>query len=821
MKKQLKKDDKAKEKPKAGELAQRYDPKEAEPRIQKFWEQQGIFKFNPRSKKTVFSIDTPPPTVSGLIHMGHALSYTTAEFIARFWRMQGYEVFYPMGFDDNGLPSERYVEKARGIRSIDYSREEFIKICLEETKKGGEDFKKVWKALGISVDWSLLYSTINPFCQKLSQLSFIDIYKKGRVYRQEGPTAWCPVCQTAIAQAELEDAQRKSFLNTIFFDLVGGEKIKIATTRPELLAACVAVFVHPNDERYKNLVGKRAIVPVFGQEVSLAADEKVDPEFGTGIVMVCTFGDRTDIEWWQKHKLPLRIVIDKRGRLNESAGKFKGLKLEEARKQIIADLEKEGKLIEKKEIEQNVNVHERCGTPVEFYISPQWYIRILDLKEKFLELGEQISWHPEHMKIRYKQWVEGLNSDWCISRQRFYGIPFPVWHCKKCRAIVLAEEKELPIDPTKVKKKCACGGETLPDTDVMDTWATSAITPLINAKWKEKKNLMDKIYPMNLRPQGYEIIRTWAFYTIAKCWLHTGQIPWKSVMINGMGLDPHGKKMSKSKGNVVEPLPVKEKYSADAIRFWATSARLGEDLPYQEKDVATGQKLLTKLWNASRLVSEHIKDYKGKKPKELAVIDKWLLSRLVRIVKSATENFKVCEYSQAKSETDIFFWHDFCDNYLEMVKYRLYAGKDKSAQYTLYTSLLTILKLFAPIIPHITEEIYQKLFRKKEKSISLHISDWPEPDNKLIDIEAEEAGELAKQVVSGLRQYKSSRKMPLNAELKRIIIECDAEAQKRLDLVAKDIRGTMKVGLIEFGKALEFAKESEIALDKIKINVFI
>ncbi len=793
--------------------SKRYEPGEVEPRIQKFWEDNELFKFDRCSNKPVFSIDTPPPTISGLIHMGHTMSYNQAEFVARFWRMMGYNVFYPMGFDDNGLPSERYVEKKLNITANKMPRHEFVKLCLEETKKGAEQFKNVWRELGISVDWSLSYSTINKLSQRISQKSFLDLYNKNRVYRAEAPVTWCPTCQTAVAQAELEDNERESFFNYIKFDVDNGETITIATTRPELMPACVAVFVHPDDERYKKFVGRKVKLPFFGREVQIYANESVDMEFGTGAVYHCTFGDMDDIHWVKKYNLPIIKIMNKDGTLNENAGKYKGMKSEQARKQILEDLKAEGRVEKQEKIRQVVNVHERCGTPVEFIMSVQWFIKILDMKEKLLELGNQITWHPAHMKIRYEQWVQGLNADWLISRQRFFGVPFPVWYCKKCGSIILAEESELPVDPaySKPDRNCSCGSSDFePERDVMDTWATSSVTPLINGKWKEEDSMLDKIYPMSLRPQAHDIIRTWAFYTIAKCYMNTNQIPWKTIMISGHGLDPHGKKMSKSKGNIVEPLPVKEKYSADALRFWSASANLGENLPYQEKDVATGQKLLTKLWNASRLAGKYLDN---KKPDDLKIIDKWLLSKLMKLVRFSTERFKVCEYGRAKLETEIFFWHEFADNYLEMVKYRLYEGSDQSAKYTLYISLLTLLKLFAPIIPHITEEIYQIYFRNREKEISIHISKWPEVDEQLINEEAEEIGEMAKEIISALRQYKSSRKLALNTELKKITIECDEEAKRKIQQVAPDIKGTMKVKEIEFGKA------DEIEVGKIRINV--
>lgn len=800
-------------------LPEKYIPSEAEPRIQKLWKDLEIFKFNPASKKKIFSIDTPPPTMSGPPHMGHILGYSTAEFIARYKRMRGFEVFYPMGSDDNGLASERFVEKKLGIRSKDFSRHEFSKLCLKTVSEEATSWKKVWESLGISVDWNLLYSTISPEVQKLSQLAFLDLAKKKLVYKAEGPTVWCPTCQTAIAQAEIEDSQRKTFLSTINFDLVNSnEKIKIATTRPELLPACVGIFVHPADARYKKLLGKKARVPIFGQEVSIMEDEKVDPAFGTGIVMICTFGDKTDVEWWQKYSLPLKIVIDKAGRLTEKAGEFEDLKIEEARQKILARLESEEKIVEQKQLEHSVNVHERCGTPMEIFVSSQWNVKILEKKSKWLELGKKIKWFPEHMRARYEQWVEGLNTDWIISRQRFFGIPFPVWYCNSCGEIIFAEEKELPIDPvaSKPKKKCKCGSASFrADEDVMDTWFTSSTSPLINAHWSEKKNLMEKIYSMDLRPQGYEIIRTWAFYTIMRCFTHTGKIPWENIMINGMGLDPRGKAMHKSKGNVVEPGPMREKYSADALRYWATNARLGEDMPFQEKDLATGQKLVNKIWNASRLASLSL-EKKPSEPKELKIMDRWLLAKLMKTIHASTESFENFEYSTAKSQTEIFFWKIFCDNYLEITKARLYAN-DASAKFTLHKSLLAVLKLFAPIVPHIAEEVYQNLFKEFEKEKSIHVSAWPEFEKKLLDEKAETAGDLAVKIISAIRQWKHGSKLALNAELAEVSLACSQEEKKIIQQVAPDIAATMKIRNLRFGSE----GENVIEGNEIKFNVVI
>lgn len=779
-----------------------YDPKKIEPKIQELWEKNKIFRFDSKSKKPVFTIDTPPPTISGTLHMGHAMHYTQFEFIARFKRMKGFNVFFPIGWDDNGQPTERFIEKEHNIDLDKVSKSEFIKIVKREIKKVEENYKKDLMTLGHSYDWSLLYRTIEDNCARNSQLSFVDLFKKNLVYRSEEPTIWCVSCRTALSQADVEDKHRTTQLFYIDFELENKEKISIATTRPELLPACVGIFVNPNDTRYRKLIGKKAIVPIFNQKVPIMQDDKVDPEFGTGIVMICTFGDKTDIEWWKIHKLPFKIVITKDGKLNENAGKYKGLKLEQAKKEIVKDLEKIGVLKKKESLEQTVGTCWRCHNPVEFIITKQWFIKIIENKDKLIEQGRKIKWYPEYYRKRYEDWINNLSWDWLISRQRHHGIPIPVWYCKKCDNVIIPDEKDLPIDPEthKPKKKCKCGSdEFVPEKDVFDTWMTSSLTPQIALGWAENDEMFKKYFPENLRPQGHDIIRTWAFYTIVKAFYHFNEIPWKDIMISGHALDPKGKAMHKSLGNVIEPTDIIEKYGTDALRFWAASAKLGEDLPFQEKDVVTGRKLFTKLWNASRFVISNLKDYKNVKPKELKTIDKWILNKLFNIIKESTDAFERYEYSIPKTITENFFWHDFCDNYLEIVKYRLYNpdGTEDAAKYTLYQTLLSILKLFAPIIPHITEEIYQKFFKKE---ISIHISKWPEIDKNLIDKNAEEIGDMAVAIISVLRQYKSNKGLPLNAELKKVDIECVESIKKQLKNVLDDIKGAMRIKEISFGK---------------------
>ncbi len=794
------------------EQQKNYDPRVEEKKIQQFWQRNNIYKFNPKGKE-VYSIDTPPPTVSGQMHIGHAFSYTQGDFIARFQRMRGKAVFYPYGTDDNGLPTERLVEKLKNVKSTNMQRDEFVKLCVKTLGEIKQDFIQSWKDLAISCDFTGAYSTIDPHCVKTSQKSFIDLYHKGRVYQEETPISWCTHCQTAIAQAEFESIDMRSSFNDIIFK-VGEKDIVIATTRPELLSACVAVIAHPSDKRYKSLFGKFAKVPLFDYEVPIIADEKADPEKGTGIVMCCTFGDKTDIEWWHKHNLPLKVVIEKNGKMNENAGKYKGLSLKDARKQIIEDLKKAGLLIAQKDIEHAVSVHERCGTELEFLKTKQWYVKILDKKQELIEAVDRITWYPEFMKVRYVHWVENLNWDWCISRQRHFGVPFPVWYNKKTGEIVVAEEDELPVDPAVSKPKHYDGNldDLAPEKDIMDTWATSSLTPQIALNWAGTKDFyydvsFEKMFPMSVRFQAHDIIRTWAFYTIVKGLYNNGDVPWKNIMIAGHALDPHGRKMSKSKGNVVDPLEVLKKYSADALRFWAAGSTLGDDLPYQEKDLVTGNKMIVKLWNASKFGIMHMKDFDLEKP-ELYITDKWILSKLHKIIKSATESFERYEYSKTKLETETFFWHTLCDNYLEISKARLYNPKDygedkrKSAQFALYHSILGVLKLMAPIMPHITEAIYRMYFAEKEKKASIHISSWPVHEKDMADAYAEEAGDLLVDIISIVRKYKSDKTMPLNAELSKLKLKCDIKHRKMINEFMLDLKATTKAKEIEFsGKA--------------------
>lgn len=791
------------------ELPLQYDDKSSEQKWLKFWEENTIYKFNPDTKKEIYSIDTPPPTVSGKMHIGHAFSFSQADFVARYKRMQGFELFYPFGTDDNGLPTDKLVEKTAKVSSRNMDRKSYNKLCLKTLGEIIPDFVADWKRIGISCDFNIYYSTINPHCQKISQKSFIELYESGREYRKEAPTLWCPGCHQAIAQVELEDKELDSTFNDIIFKLPDGKDLVVATTRPEMLPACVAIFYHPDDERYQNYKGKKAIVPLFNHEVTIIPDEKANPEKGTGIVMCCTFGDQTDMEWYQKHSLPLRTAITSDGKMTKLAMSYEGLTIKEARKKIIEDLKNSSLLINQKPIKHAVNVHERCGTEIEILHSKQWFLKYLDLKEDMESWGNELNWYPNHMKNRYDNWVKGLQWDWCLSRQRHFGVPIPAWYCKKCDEIILADKNSLPVDPLEdrapVETCPKCGhNEFTPEKDILDTWATSALTPKLAAELFKDHAVYKKLYPMNLRPQAHDIITFWLFNTVVKSQIHDNINPWNDVMISGWALDPHGKKMSKSKGNVVDPQVVLEKFSSDTLRFWAAGSKLGEDLPYQEKDLVTGKKMVNKLWNASKLVITSLKDYNGEKPTNLSPIDAWLLSKLNKVVLVSTESFEKYEYSKTKQEVEKFFFTSFCDNYLEIVKDRLYNPTNYSndevisAKYTLHTSLFYVLKMMAPIMPFITEEVYHLYFTKFEDEKSIHNSSWPVYDENLIDPIADKSGDLSVEIISITRKYKSENKLSLKEDLSELIISANDENKDLLEKVLADIKSTARVKDITF-----------------------
>jgi len=765
------------------EMDKNYDFKTVEEKWRKDWDKRELFKFSFNKGDKLFVVDTPPPYVSAdHLHAGHIMSYAQAEFIVRYKRMKGFKVFYPMGFDDNGLPTERFVEKKYKIDKSKTTKKEFIELCLKETEKGIETYKNLWNSLGISVDWSKTYSTIAPLPTKVSQWSLIDLYKKGALYRQELPILWCPHCQTAISQSDLEDKEKTSKMNYLSFPLKDGESVVIATTRPELLPACVALYFNPSDERYKELAGKKAIVPIFNQEIDFKTSEAVDKEKGTGLMMVCTWGDQEDLEKWRTDNLETKNLLTPDGRLNELGQKYQGMKIEKAREEIINNLKEQGFLLRQEDIVHSVNVHERCDTPVELILSKQWFIKIAGLKDKWIEMGKKIDWHPEHMYSNYEIWVNSLKWDWCVSRQRYYGVPFPFWYCKECGEVILPDEKDLPVSPLEqdppVKECPKCGGEIIPETDVMDTWATSSCTPFLLREMVGEKEL----FPVDLRPNAHEIIRTWDFYSVVKSYYHFNDIPFNNVMVSGHGLDEQGRKISKRLGNYVPSDQLVEEWGADAIRYWATGAGLGQNLRFNPKEIKKGRQIVTKLWNVAKFIDlENIKEGES----ELEPADAWILKEMNETVKKATNHFEEYEYAKAKSEIEDFFMGKFCDYYIEFVKYRLYGedGASKTAaQTTLKKVFVNILKMFAPIIPFVTEEIYGTLNKG-----SIHVSAWPEPEEIRSKTDISDFNE-AISAIDEIRKYKSENQISLGAEIEEYKLNTKVNLQKYGEFIKKAIR---------------------------------
>jgi len=815
-----------------------YDFLKVEQRITDFWEAEELYKYENSPGTDVFSVDTPPPYISAAsLHVGHAMSYSQAEFVVRFMRMRGRKIFYPMGFDDNGLPTERYVEKAHNVNARSMDRHDFIKLCLEETGTIGHHYKRFWKKLGLSVDWSKFYSTIADDARKVAQWSFIDLYRKGHLYRSDAPVLWCPCCGTALAQADVDPLERTTFLNDIAFEGADGTRMVISTTRPELLPACVGLFCNPTDERYAHLVGKTAKVPLFGHEVPVLTDDAVEKDFGTGLMMVCTFGDAEDVEKWKRLNLPLRVAITPEGTLTDMAGEFSGQTTEKARKNILQALEENGQLLGKKQIRQVVGVHERCTTPHEYLTLPQWYIAVVKHKERFLELGDQLEWHPAWMKARYRDWVNGLKWDWNISRQRFYGVPFPVWYCKDHNHVILPEAASLPVDPMADKPpvdrcpECGCT-EILPETDVMDTWMTSSSTPFINARSTDAEP-RNGIYPMTLRVQAFEIIRTWLFYTVVKGEYHTGKLPWKQVMISGWGLNEQGKKISKrdldkyDEGgfNRYDPDSVIGKYGADALRYWAASASLGADHRYHEKEVRNGRRLVLKLWNAALLLQAivnmdtDVRDGKATIAPDLRMpSDRWILARTHETLASATASFEVFDYSHALADLEGLFWRDFCDNYLEFVKDRCYEtekfsrAERLSAQVTLLEVFRMMLAGFAPFLPFITEELYSYLYKDAEGAKSLHLTPWPSAATTVAD---GQDGAFLLDVVRELRKVRSDSKIGAGTCVDRVVIEAaDPTLKPRLERIWRDIESAARALKVEMGEA-----DTESQIPGLKLQI--
>lgn len=788
----------------------KYKFDESEKKWQIFWQENAIYHWSKsEARENSFIVDTPPPGVSGQLHIGHVYSYTHTDFIVRHRRMKGKNVFYPMGFDDNGLPTERLVEKEKNIRANSVSRKEFINICNEVIAKEETKFRALFNRIALSVDWNLEYQTINPLSCKISQMSFLDLIEKGQIYRDSQPMLWDSVDQTALAQAEIEDREKVTFMNDILFSLENGDKITIATTRPELLPACVSVFFHPEDKRYNYLEGQFAFTPLFNVKVPLLADDMVDPEKGTGLVMCCTFGDQTDIAWWRKHKLPTNIIISKQGRIeniqfdNSCANKIKaeqfaaqltGLTVTAARSKIIELLKKEGLLVNQVQKLQTVKCAERSGAPLEILTTPQWFIKTIIHKEALLKKSDELNWYPKFMKIKLDRWIEGIGMDWCISRQRYFGVPFPVWYSKRAGEEgkpIFAKNHQLPVDPLVDLPEGYNKEEVIPDYDVMDTWATSSVSPQLNSHGVSNNHMVDenrykKLFPADLRPQAHEILRTWAFYTMLKAYLHENTLPWKDIMVSGWCLAQDKSKMSKSKGNVLIPEILLEAHGSDVIRYWCASSKLGTDTAYSEDVINNGKRLVNKLWNAAKFASTHF-DKISDSDKALSLcevkhkitrdFDKYLVNQVVDLVDYADQELTNYEYATAIDKTEKFFWALFCDNYLEITKTRAYNenGEDDegalSTHLTLYHTLKTLLQLFAPIVPHITEELFHILYAK-DISESIHMrGSWPNiREAKFTDIDETKSEDLL-EILELVRKIKAQDNLSIKSPISYIEIE--------------------------------------------------
>ena len=832
-------------------LDKKYNFAESEKKWQDYWQDNRIFEFDwsDTNRDNIYSIDTPPPTVSGTLHMGHIFSYTQTDFMARYKRMSGKNVFYPIGFDDNGLPTERYIEKLKGIKGKEMPRDEFIKICKENVHIAEDQFQDLFKSISHSYDWNLKYQTISDTSKKVSQMSFLDLYNKGLLYRKDEPSIWDVVDQTALAQTELEDKEMESQMNYLKFTTDDGLPIEIMTTRPELLPACVALICHPDN--YSKYAGKSAITPL-GVKVPIVADDKVDKEKGTGMVMCCTFGDQTDIDWWKKYNLDLRIILNERGEIvlgkvkdiiNSDYFALEGLKTKDAREKILELLERNGKITRAPEkIIHPVKVGERSKFPIEFLVTKQWNIRVLDIKKELHEKAGQCEWHPAWMENRMHDWIDGLSWDWTISRQRFSGIPIPVWYSKRKGEegkVLVPKFEQLPIDPMIDLPEGYMRDEVAADTDVLDTWATSSVSPQLSSWGITDEMYIDKDryetlkLPFDLRPQAHEIIRTWAFCTLVKAYYHQNKIPWKNLAISGWCLASDKTKMSKSAGNVISPIGLIQSKGSDAVRYWAGGATLGLDTAYSEDNIAVGQKLVTKLFNSAKFAEMNFENLTGKvsTAKEdiengliFEPIDKWLISRIKVTVEKATKAFENYEYNRALEAAENFFWNDLCDNYLEIVKVRCYGAsgfkyKDlelskeeterinkgqQSAIRTIYYVFNAILKLFAPFVPSIADEIYSSLY-EDEFNITKSISSrgtWPVVENLVYDNEAEEIGQTALDIIAEVRKYKSEKNISIKEVIDEInVYTCNAD---KMNSVAEDLENVCNVKSIKFIESNDF-----------------
>jgi len=840
------------------ELPKQYNSQEVEQKWRRHWLETELYRWDAsRGRQETFVVDSPPPTVSGSLHMGHIFSFTHQDLIVRQRRMKGMNIFYPMGWDDNGLPTERRVQNLLNIRCDPYvpyqtgftpkankkeapeiiSRQNFIEQCAQVTAADEQVFKDLFQHIGLSIDWSLEYATIDARSRKTSQLSFLKLLQDGYAYSVYAPTLWDVDFQTAVAQAEVEDRNTPGAFHNVRFGVEGGGSLVIATTRPELLPACVAVVAHPDDERYKPLFGKMAITPLFRAPVPIIPDERANPEKGTGILMVCTFGDATDVEWWRQYKLPLRQIIGRSGRLtpvnfgsegwdsidptnaNAYYARLEGKNVKQAKAAIVELLSSaDGEALPglgvpltepPRPIDHAVKYYEKGDRPLEILTSRQWFVKLLEHKEALLEQGRKIEWHPEFMRARYENWVQGLQLDWCVSRQRYFGVPFPLWY--RLDALgnpdyqhpIIPDVASLPIDPLGQpapgfdESQRGQPNGFIGDPDVMDTWATSSLTPQIESLWAEGDPRHDKVFPFDLRPQSHEIIRTWAFYTIAKAWFHNQSVPWYHVIISGWILDPDRKKMSKSQGNVVTPGHLLDQYSADAVRYWTARARLGVDTAYDESVFSNGRRLTTKLFNAAKFVLGTFKDVDPTTLSNADITDPLDLSFLAQqreVVLKASEAFEHFEFANALQAIEEFFWAGLCDNYLEVVKRRAYETERSegrlSALATLKLLLSLTVRLFAPFVPFLTEEIWSWSFAAQPGlAKSVHVAPWPS-DADFVGLKPTPAAgfDAAVEVIKAVRKVKGDQRVSMKTPVSVLKVVARADVFDILTAAVEDLK---------------------------------
>ncbi len=820
------------------------------------WESDGTYRFDrSHARSEIFSIDTPPPTVSGSLHMGSAFGYVQTDAIARFQRMRGREVFYPMGWDDNGLATERRVQNFYGVRcdpslphdpnfvppdkpgkqEIPIDRPNFVALCGQLVLEDEKKFEELWRRLGLSVDWSLTYTTIGRQAQRTSQRAFLRNLARGEAYRADAPTLWDVDFRTAVAQAELEDRELAGAYHALRFHKDDGSDLMIDTTRPELLAACVAVVAHPDDERFQPLFGTSVVTPLYGVRVPVVAHRLADPEKGTGAAMICTFGDVTDVVWWRELHLDTRAIVGPDGRIKAAppeaisgAGvtayeEIAGKTVKQAQKIVVEQLQSSGELDgEPRPITHPVKFYERGERPLEIITSRQWYFknggRDADLRAELVRLGRELRWHPEHMRSRYETWIDGLNADWLISRQRYFGVPFPVWYRVDAEGNVehddpiLAAEETLPVDPSTQtppgydESQRGAPNGFVGDPDVMDTWATSSLTPQIATGWVDDADLFERTFPMNLRPQGPEIIRTWLFDTVVRAWFEHGGLPWADATLNGWILDPDRKKMSKSKGNVVTPMPLVEQYGADALRYWACNGRPGVDTAIDEGVMKIGRKLAVKMLNASKFVLRVAGDADDGVAGPTDPIDQAMLVALAELVGEATVAFDQFDYARSLERTERFFW-SFCDDYVELVKDRAYGSRGAehaaSAGHTLRTCLSTLLRLFAPCLPYVTEEVWSWW-----QEGSVHRSPWPEAPQASGDVSV---FTTAAGVLGAVRKVKSEQKVSLATPVDRVVVRAPAEQLAALEQARDDVCEAGKIANLETEVASDFDVTVELA----------